>query len=574
MSDKRINSVLEKLKNVKPASGGWMACCPAHDDQRPSLSIKVGDDKILLKCHAGCPNEEILAAVGLHWHDLFLDTVPARKLVAKYNYVDENGDLLFQALRYKPKTFGVRRPDGDGGWVYNISGQRRVPYRLPELLESDWVLVVEGEKDVKTAEKMNVPATCNAFGAGNWLPGYNEHFRGKRVYIIPDQDGPGERHARTVACALFPVAKRVKVVRLPAGKDLSEWRELGGTRKQLIKLINDTPAVTAEQIASWQTSKTPSGEFQLTKLDDLYNEPEEEISWTVEGILPTQGMSLLVAKPKTGKSTLARQLAVRVARGKKFLGRKTAQGPVVYLALEEKRDEVRKHFRALGAKGHEDIYLHCAAAPRDAVPALIELVKKHKPALVIVDPLLRLIRLPDANDYASVTTALEPLLSLAREQNTHIVLVHHLRKGQSTDAAEAILGSTAFHGAVDTAILMQRTEHFRTIQTSQRYGTELPERVLDFDEERRSMSLGVPREEADVERVASQIHKFLQKSNKGKTREEIEAEVEGRTGLKRAALASLFKGQKIARTGSGAKGDPYIYLRGNREQESGEDSSD
>jgi len=247
-----------------------------------------------------------------------------------------------------------------------------------------------------------------------------------------------------------------------------------------------------------------------------------------------------------------------VARGKKFLGRKTNQGPVAYLALEEKRDEVRKHFTDLGVEGNEEIYLHCAAAPQDAVPALIELVKKHKPALVIIDPLLRLIRLSDANDYASVTMALEPLLSLAREHKTHIVLVHHLRKGQSADAAEAILGSTAFHGAVDSAILMQRTEHFRTIQTSQRYGRDLPECVLDFDEQRRSMTLGVLREEADVERVCAEIVKYLEKSNKGMTQEQIENDVTGRTGLKRAALRSLVKEHRILRTGSGVKGGPLL----------------
>jgi predicted ATP-dependent serine protease len=105
----------------------------------------------------------------------------------------------------------------------------------------------------------------------------------------------------------------------------------------------------------------------------------------MDGLLPSCLISLLAAKPKTGKSTLARQVAVRVARGKKFLGRTTNRGRVVYLALEEKRDEVRKHFADLGVMGNEKILVNCAAAPRNAVPELIQLVKDYKPALVIIE---------------------------------------------------------------------------------------------------------------------------------------------------------------------------------------------
>jgi DNA primase len=386
MNDQRISAVLEKFQNVKETADGWQACWSAHDDHRPSLSIGVTDNKILLNCFAGCEKKDILKAAGLQWSDLFLDEVTERKLVAKYSYKDESGALLYQTLRYEPKDFGVRRPDGNGGWIHNCKGVRRVPYRLPKLLNSGYCLIPEGEKDVRTAGKIGFVATCNPFGAGKWLPEYNAYFAGKRVYVFPDKDEQGEPHARTVASSLLPIAQCVKIVRLPAGKDLSEWRELGGTRKQLIKLIKDAPVLTAKEVAGWQTSRIANGEFQLTKLDELLKEPEENISWTVEGLLPSSGISLLVAKPKTGKSTLARQLAVRVARGKKFLGRKTNQGRVVYLALEEKRDEVRKHFADLGVDGDEDLYVHCAAAPEEAVLKLIQLVKEYKPALVIVDP--------------------------------------------------------------------------------------------------------------------------------------------------------------------------------------------
>src|SRR4030095_5355695 len=85
--------------------------------------------------------------------------------------------------------------------------------------------------------------------------------------------------------------------------------------------------------------------FKLTALDDLLNEPEEAVAYVWDRTLPLSGFSICAAKPKVGKSTLARNLAVAVTRGQDFLGRQTTKGKVLYLALEEKRTEVTRHFR-------------------------------------------------------------------------------------------------------------------------------------------------------------------------------------------------------------------------------------
>jgi hypothetical protein len=73
-------------------------------------------------------------------------------IVATFDYVDEDGTLLFQVTKHDPKDFRQRKPNGRGGWIDSIKGVRRVPYRLPELLEAlaqdRVVLVPEGEKDV------------------------------------------------------------------------------------------------------------------------------------------------------------------------------------------------------------------------------------------------------------------------------------------------------------------------------------------------------------------------------------------------------------------------------------------
>ena len=92
--------------------------------------------------------------------------------MAKYDYTDEAGELLFQVVRYAPKGFRQRRPDGNGGWVWSLGNVRCVPYRLVELMEAVAearpILIVEGEKDVESLRQLNVCATTNAGGAGKW----------------------------------------------------------------------------------------------------------------------------------------------------------------------------------------------------------------------------------------------------------------------------------------------------------------------------------------------------------------------------------------------------------------------
>jgi hypothetical protein len=313
----------------------------------------------------------------------------------------------------------------------------------------------------------------------------------------------------------------------------------------------------ARSVGRYEPAPPPG--FQLVSLGDLMGEPEENVSWLLDGILPSGGLSLLAAKPKTGKSTLARCLALQVARGEPFLGRGTQRGAVIYLALEEKRSEVRSHFRDMGASGREEIFIHAAAAPVDALPAIAAEVNSRKPVLLIIDPFLRFTRVPDANDYARVTTALEPILVLARETGTHVLLVHHLGKGERSEPTDGILGSTALFAAVDTALLMRRTDKYRTLQTRQRYGTDLPEAVLLFDAEHRSLELGAERSEADVRAVSEEILRFLESATEPKTEPEIADAVEGKTGVVRRALRGLVADERVSREGGGKRGDPYRY---------------
>ncbi len=191
--------------------------------------------------------------------------------------------------------------------------------------------------------------------------------------------------------------------------------------------------------------------LEFKSVRELYATPEESVRYIVENLLPSSGLSILAGKPKAGKSTLARQLAVAVAQGNLFLDRATVKGGVLYLALEEKISEVKEHFELLGLGEHDEVLTYCQPAPDFPLQALEESLKKNRNVqLAIIDPIFRFVRVKDGNDYSMVNAALEPLLSLARNRAVHIMAIHHRKKRQSDDSMDDVLGSTAIAGAVDT----------------------------------------------------------------------------------------------------------------------------
>ena len=113
--------------------------------------------------------------------------------------------------------------------------------------------------------------------------------------------------------------------------------------------------------------ETGSG-FNFKTLGELMEEPEVPIDWLLDGLLVRGTVSLLAAKPKTGKSVFARGLALAVAQGRSFLGRTTNQGGVLYLCLEERQQDVRRDFERMGATGSEPLSIAEMAAP--GIPGL------------------------------------------------------------------------------------------------------------------------------------------------------------------------------------------------------------
>ena len=202
----------------------------------------------------------------------------AGREVAAYHYVDEQGFPLYDVVRFDPKDFRQRHRE-NGGWVWNLKGVDRVPYRLPAVLEAVAarrpVWICEGEEDVHALERLGVVATTNPGGTGNtklWRD-FAHWFEGAEVVIVADRDEPGMRHAREVRTALAGVALTVCIVQATSGKDASDHIGAGLGLADFVEVDAEQPAPTPEPDPSkyavvWDESgKTPK--LKLPRLPDL-----------------------------------------------------------------------------------------------------------------------------------------------------------------------------------------------------------------------------------------------------------------------------------------------------------------
>ena len=230
----------QRIKN------GYNVLCPAHNDHNASLSVTLNGNRILLHCKAGCPTPQILARLNLSESDLFLPASQTPTTEATYQYHDEHGELLFQVVRYKPKSFKVCRPDGGGGWIWNLEGVKPVLYHLPDVIRAitigDCIYLTEGEKDCDSLWAIGLVATTNPFGAGKWRDEYSERLAGGNVVVVPDNDDEGRRHATSILDSLEGKAKSLDVLGIPTtAKDVTEWLQRGHTQKDLLSIKTIPP---------------------------------------------------------------------------------------------------------------------------------------------------------------------------------------------------------------------------------------------------------------------------------------------------------------------------------------------
>lgn len=361
-----VQAILSRLSKVQGSHPTWTACCPAHEDRNPSLSIKEADSgTVLLHCHAGCETENVATSLGLKMSDLYPGSVYGGESPTEvYSYEDEQGSEVYQVLRYPGKSFPFRQPDGLGGWRWTSEGVIRVPYRLPEVIQAitkgEPIVITEGEKDVHTIESFGYTATCCPGGAKGWKADYAKYFDGANILLCGDNDDAGRQYLISVAKSCSGAASIRRIDLPPLAADVSDWvYTYHGTEEEFRGL--DTRAYSfdwrleeVDYIAEAETSTGSEGgshesrlhsDREVMKVVHMWGfEEPEPMKWTVSGIIPEGYVTVLAADGGTGKSFLALELMYCVATGTPFLGQSVQKASVLYVDFELQQDDQKRRW--------------------------------------------------------------------------------------------------------------------------------------------------------------------------------------------------------------------------------------
>lgn len=273
-----LNEIVNKFQGAKLiGDNSYQVKCPAHKDEKASLTITEEDNKILMYCHAGCSTQDILSSVGLTEKDLFNNPPASQKpqVVAEYIYKDKNSNPLFKVMRFEPKNFVQARYE-NGNWIFKMTGVNYVLYNLPNVVKSEIVYFVEGEKDADNLNSLGLVATTTAGGASGFkkkAAEYAENLKDKIVYIIPDNDKPGMKYAEDVQEALKGIAKESKILKLSnVVKDLKEKGDISDVLKQYgkEKTIKILEQLQNDEINEIETTMTRESVISSDTFEKLY----------------------------------------------------------------------------------------------------------------------------------------------------------------------------------------------------------------------------------------------------------------------------------------------------------------
>lgn len=522
-----VDHVLSLLKGVRKSISGWMACCPAHQDRHPSLSIALGkEDSVLLRCHAGCSFHAIVEALGLTPADLFVrpptksvsssqnaltllrlaeDKVLPWKFLFNVGVMDEpSGGVRISyyhqdgtvANRYRKRTALAAKE----GSSWSLGQGEILAYgleRLSEARKAGFLVLVEGESDCWTLWYHKFPA-LGLPGAEMSAKLKREYLEGiEQLYVIKEPDNGGTAFVTGVEHLLktWDWSRTAYAVSLPDAKDPNDlhkrdWKAFKSAFQQALdqaEILHTAPQHDeAHQVPTQQhiVSAFPA----VISLQALVTKQLSPLHWTVTDLLP-EGLFLLGGKPKQGKSWLALHMALAVAGATPFLGRyQTTQGDCLYLALEdtEQRLQIRTQqllasMPVLARQPNVAFVTNWPALDQGGFTQLEAYIQANQHTrLLIVDTWAKLA--PTSKEgarslYQHEYAVLAGLKRLADTHHLSILLIHHLRKSEGKDVLDEMTGSTGMVGAVDGVLVLkrERTEQLATLFIT---GRDVQERVL------------------------------------------------------------------------------------------------
>ncbi len=497
-----LEGVLSHLKGVRKSFHGWSACCPAHSDREPSLSIALGDGgEILLKCFVGCSVERIVEAMGMTLADLFpatpsppgsqakeaqrhplsiLELARDKGLPWQYLFTlgiteDKEGLRIpyhlpdgTPAARHRIRTALVARE----GSRWSRGKGEIVPYgleRLEAAHKGRSLILVEGESDCWTLWYHGFPALG--------LPGADMASKLKvaylaeidTLYLVREPDAAGAKLVRDIAqrLASWKWSGKAYVVSLAGTKDPNDLhkQDSKGFNTAFQQALAQAKPLLISSDKQTPTSLPTDGKPSPFPLQELLARNLPPVRWAIPDILP-EGLNLLAGKPKQGKSWLALAISLAIAAGGYALGKQpVTQGQVLYLALEDNERRLQSRARQLLASMNcvpdgIEFELRWPRLDQGGLRYLEEYLKAHPQLrLVVIDTWAKVSPCSKGrqrSQYEEDYEALTPLKHLADAYRVSILAIHHLRKLVADDVLDEISGSIGVTGAVDGALILKR----------------------------------------------------------------------------------------------------------------------
>lgn len=472
-----LQTILAKLSGVKKSSStSYTAKCPAHEDNRASLSIAQQSDRVLLYCHAGCTIEEVCRGLGCSVSDLFenpgntsVGSLRAEKPVT-YIYEAEDGKATYRVVRMPGKSFKQIRimPDGAecaklaAGWYRKVNGEwkyfgnerslqpssdaswfeavKPVPFQLPLLLQAvehqQDIYITEGEKDAINLSRLGVFATTNSGGAGKWKPEFSGFLIGSKVKIIADNDKPGIAHAEGIAESLRELGIEHQILLARHGKDASD-HIAGGYRLQ--------------DFVPYSPCTRPSLIVPMSEIEP------ETVEWLWEGYIPLGAVTLLGGDPGKGKTRTALSIAAAISRGEVLPGNdRPLEGNILVVTLEEPAGQIRKRLDDLGADLSR---IHIVLPDKEFKSAPLEWFRNNFDdkdfCFIIFDPLQCFVS-PKADMQTANKSRFEmdQFIELASSSGAAVMIICHPNKQEGTTLIYRFNGSLDIVAAARSALYL------------------------------------------------------------------------------------------------------------------------
>ena len=473
--DAVIQALHDQGFKPKQAGAGHLACCPAHDDHKPSLSIHPKDDGgALIKCFSnGCNYKDILQNIGL-WTD-----------VEERKEKDIPYHVRKQVKLHSPASLDNRNnlivPLRPSGHLTIWSNGKKLVAPGTKTNEA-WFFFAGDAIEIKQALSF-----CVATGYSTAASIYESTgcitvmaVSDDNVAAIVQRLRTKFPHTELTVCADYDARDKFTSLALKHNARLchapmvnsnpkSDFNDLmiANGKSAVCEVIGDAKFISADSVKELSSNK-PEGKKQQYGITgaDLLAKKFAAISWVVPDILPDVGAYLLAGKQKMGKSWFSLALALAYTQGGKFLNRDVPKGKVLYLGLED--SERRMQSRILTLQPDVDHNKNILKDIRffhatDNVPRLdngfFEFIDPYLDGVrfMVIDILQKIRPMKGSgNVYADDYNALGAIQTFAIERNICILVLHHTRKADADDVFDTLNGSGGVGGAVDGALIIVR----------------------------------------------------------------------------------------------------------------------